>query len=44
MRLLKLFYVSGVEGRMMVEVKGRMGYGMMDRVMGGIGISDNKRE
>lgn len=44
MTLLNLFYVSPLEGRIMLEVNPTIGYAMMDRLMGGIGISHNKTE
>ncbi|APT47220.1 flagellar motor switch protein FliM [Bacillus safensis] len=44
MTLLNLFYVSPLEGRIMLEVNLTIGYAMMDRLMGGIGISHNKTE
>ncbi|MCY7550950.1 flagellar motor switch protein FliM [Bacillus safensis] len=44
MTLLNLFYVSPLEGRIMLEVNPTIDYAMMDRLMGGIGISHNKTE
>ncbi|MFB8734501.1 hypothetical protein ACEQPO_13110 [Bacillus sp. SL00103] len=43
MTLLNLFYVSPLEGRIMLEVNPTIGYAMMDELMGGIGISHNRQ-
>lgn len=42
MTILNLFDVHPMEGRIMMEVNPTIAYTMMDRVMGGIGISHNK--
>ncbi|WP_374996842.1 flagellar motor switch protein FliM [Bacillus velezensis] len=44
MTILNLFDVHPMEGRIMMEVNPTIAYAMLDRVMGGIGITHNKAD
>jgi flagellar motor switch protein FliM len=44
MTVLNVFDVQPLEGRILMEVNPNIAYAMMDRIMGGIGVSVNKIE